>query len=93
MRPSLAIIDIAGRASAVQQGFRAGLLDELMLDIVPVVLGTGESLVEDVDDSVLTPVEVIDSPHATHVCATAWAGLLQLGRTYHRVAGPARLAP
>jgi dihydrofolate reductase len=60
-------IDIAGGASAVQQGFRAGLLDELMLDIVPVVLGAGERLVEDVGDPVLTPVEVIDSPHATHV--------------------------
>jgi hypothetical protein len=32
-----------------------------------VVLGAGERLVEDVGDPVLTPVEVIDSPHATHV--------------------------
>jgi dihydrofolate reductase len=60
-------IDIAGGASAVQQGFRAGLLDELMLDIVPVVLGAGERLLEGVGDPVLTLVEVLDSPHATHV--------------------------
>ena len=40
---------------------------ELMLDIVPVLLGAGERLFGGVKDPGLHPVEVIHSPHATHV--------------------------
>jgi dihydrofolate reductase len=60
-------VDIAGGASAVRQALAAGVLDELMLDIVPVLLGAGERLFDDVGDPVLEPVEVIHSPLATHV--------------------------
>ena len=41
-------IAIAGGAHTVQQYLRAGLLDELYLHIVPVLLGSGERLLEDV---------------------------------------------
>jgi dihydrofolate reductase len=58
---------IAGGASAVQQYLAAGLLDELYLHIVPIVLGAGERLLEDVGDPVLEPVEVVASPAVTHV--------------------------
>jgi dihydrofolate reductase len=60
-------VAIAGGASAVRQYLAAGLLDELYLHIVPVVLGDGERLLEDVGDPVLEPLEVIASPAVTHI--------------------------
>lgn len=58
---------IAGGASTVRQAFAAGAIDELMLDVVPVLLGDGERLFDDVADPGLEPVEVVHSPHAAHV--------------------------
>lgn len=58
---------IAGGASAVQQYLAAGLLDELYLHIVPVVLGSGERLLENVGDPRLEPVKVVATPAVTHV--------------------------
>jgi dihydrofolate reductase len=58
---------IAGGAHAVQQYLAAGLLDELYLHIVPIVLGGGERLLENVGDPTLKPVQVIASPNVTHV--------------------------
>jgi len=60
-------ISIAGGASAVQQYLAAGLLDELYLHIVPIVMGAGERLLENVGDPKLEPVKVVASPAATHV--------------------------
>jgi dihydrofolate reductase len=60
-------VDIAGGASTVRQAFAAGVIDELMLDIIPVLLGTGERLFDRVRDPGIEQVGVIDSPHATHV--------------------------
>ena len=60
-------VAIAGGASTVRQYLAAGLLDELYLHIVPVVLGAGERLLENVGDPKLEPVEVVASPAVTHV--------------------------
>ena len=60
-------VQVAGGASTVGQCLRAGLLDELFLHIVPIVLGAGERLLEDVGDPVLQPVEVNASPAVTHI--------------------------
>ena len=60
-------VAIAGGASTVQQYLAAGLLDELYLHIVPIILGAGERLLEDVGDPILEPVKVIASPTVTHV--------------------------
>jgi dihydrofolate reductase len=60
-------VSIAGGARTVQQYLRAGLLDELFLHVVPIVLGSGERLLEDVGDPLLTPTEVIASPAVTHI--------------------------
>jgi dihydrofolate reductase len=60
-------VSIAGGASAVRQFLAAGLLDELYLHVVPVLLGAGERLLEDVGDPTLEPVEVVASPAVTHV--------------------------
>jgi dihydrofolate reductase len=42
-------------------------LDELYLHIVPVILGAGERLLEDIGDPTLQPVSVTASPTVTHV--------------------------
>jgi len=60
-------VAIAGGASTVRQAFAAGVIDELMLDIAPVLLGTGERLFDGVRDPGLQLAEVIHSPRATHV--------------------------
>lgn len=60
-------VDIAGGAATVRQAFAAGAIDELVLDLVPVMLGAGERLFDAVEDPGLQPVEVIHSPHATHI--------------------------
>jgi dihydrofolate reductase len=60
-------VDIAGGASTVRQALAAGVVDELLLDIVPVLLGSGERIFDGVTDVRLEPVEVLHSPNATHV--------------------------
>jgi len=60
-------VSIAGGASTIRQYLAAGSLDELYLHIVPVLLGAGERLLEDVGDPVLEPVKVVASPTVTHI--------------------------
>ena len=60
-------VDIAGGASTVRQAFAAKAIDELVLDVVPVVLGEGERLFDGVEALELEPVEVLHSPAATHI--------------------------
>src|SRR5436305_14313317 len=43
-------VDIAGGASTVRQALSAGAIDELVLDVVPVLLGAGERLFDEVED-------------------------------------------
>jgi dihydrofolate reductase len=61
------VVSIAGGASTVRQYIAAGSLDELYLHIVPILLGSGERLLEDVGDPVLEPVKVVSSPAVTHI--------------------------
>jgi dihydrofolate reductase len=58
---------IAGGGNAIQQYLKAGLLEELYLHVVPITLGGGARLLEDVGTLTLEPVEVVASPAATHV--------------------------
>jgi dihydrofolate reductase len=60
-------VDIPGGASAVRQAFAAGVIDELVLDFAPVLLGSGERLFDGVADPGLEPIEVFHSRLATHV--------------------------
>jgi dihydrofolate reductase len=60
-------VAIAGGASTVRQYLSGGMLDELYLHVVPVVLGAGERLLENVGDPVLQPVKVVASPEVTHI--------------------------
>lgn len=61
-------VDIAGGASTVRQALTAGVIDELTLDIAPVILGSGERLFDGVESFGFEPVEVLHLPPATHVC-------------------------
>jgi dihydrofolate reductase len=60
-------ISIAGGASTIRQALTAGVIDELVLDIAPVVLGGGESPFDGVANLELKPIEVLHSPRASHV--------------------------
>jgi dihydrofolate reductase len=60
-------VQIAGGASTVRQALAAGALDELMLDVAPILLGSGERLLDGVTDVQFDPVDVIHSPLATHI--------------------------
>jgi dihydrofolate reductase len=61
-------VAIAGGASTVNQYLAAGLVDQLHLHIAPVVLGGGgERLFDGVPRTELEPVQVVASPHVTHV--------------------------
>ena len=60
-------IDIAGGASTVRQALAAGVIDELTLDVAPVLLGSGERLFDGVETLGFEPVEVLHSPLATHI--------------------------
>jgi dihydrofolate reductase len=60
-------VSIAGGASAIQQTLAAGQLDEIQLHIVPVLLGSGERLLENVGDPTLELIETIPSETVTHV--------------------------
>src|SRR4029077_3843026 len=60
-------IDIAGGASAVRQALQARCVNELVLDIVPVLLRDGERIFDDVPEFDAEAVEAATSPLATHV--------------------------
>jgi dihydrofolate reductase len=60
-------VGIAGGASTIRQALLAGALEEIVLDIAPVLLGAGERIFDGIADPGLTPIEVLHSPHATHV--------------------------
>jgi dihydrofolate reductase len=60
-------VSVAGGAATVRQVLAAGQLDELYLHIVPVLLGGGERLLDDVGDPRLEIVKTVGSPTVTHV--------------------------
>lgn len=60
-------VDVAGGVSTVRQALQADAIDELMLDVVPVLLGAGVRLFDGVAVPGLRPIEVIKTPKATHI--------------------------
>jgi dihydrofolate reductase len=58
---------VAGGASAIRQYLGAGLVDELHLHLVPVVLGAGERLFEEVGDLNLEQLRAVEAPGVTHL--------------------------
>ncbi|MGH3111519.1 MAG: dihydrofolate reductase family protein [Gaiellaceae bacterium] len=59
---------VAGGASVAQQAVRAGLLDEMQLNLVPLLLGGGTRLLDNLASDVeLERMFVLDSPSVTHI--------------------------
>jgi dihydrofolate reductase len=56
-------------ASIVQQAIRAGLLDELIISLVPIVLGRGIRLLDNLAPGALklNLERVVDAPGVTHL--------------------------
>jgi dihydrofolate reductase len=62
-------VSLAGGARVVQQYLVAGLLDELDLSVVPILLGEGELLFENLgtEPPEIELVDVVDAPGVTHL--------------------------
>jgi dihydrofolate reductase len=58
---------LGGGASVVQQFLAAGLVDEFWLHLVPVLLGAGARLLENVGDLEVEQVRAIEAPGVTHI--------------------------
>jgi dihydrofolate reductase len=62
-------VSLAGGAKAAQQYLVAGLVDEMEINLVPVLLGTGERLFDGVGDDLhgLELVRTVAAPNVTHL--------------------------
>ena len=62
-------ISLGGGASTVQQAIAAGLLDELQINLVPILLGGGERLLDGLADAPVgfERTRVIEAPGVTHL--------------------------
>ncbi len=60
-------VSVAGGAQAIQQVMEAGLLDEIQIHLVPILLGGGVRLFENMRPRELERARVIDSPGVTHM--------------------------
>jgi dihydrofolate reductase len=58
---------LAGGANVVQQYLAAGLIDEFELHVVPILLGDGERLLENIGDLKLEQERAIEAPGVTHL--------------------------
>ena len=61
-------VALAGGANAARQYLNAGLVDEMVLHLVPTLLGSGERLFDGVTDLAgLRPVQTVAAPDVTHL--------------------------
>jgi dihydrofolate reductase len=60
-------VSVGGGAQTVQQCLRGGLLDELLLNQVPLLLGAGTRLLEDVGGVELEQTRVVEAPGVAHL--------------------------
>jgi dihydrofolate reductase len=62
-------VSLGGGARAVQQYLAAGLLDEILTSVVPVLLGSGARLFDDLGAARprLEQVEAVEAPGVTHI--------------------------
>ena len=60
-------VSLGGGASVAQQYLAAGLLDELVVSVVPNLLGGGARLFEHLGDAKLEQVEAVGAPGVTHI--------------------------
>jgi dihydrofolate reductase len=58
---------LGGGASVIQQYLGADLVDEFWLHVVPILLGDGERLLDNVGDLEVEQVRAIEAPGVTHI--------------------------
>jgi dihydrofolate reductase len=56
-----------GGASTAQQVMKAGLLDEVQINLVPILLGDGRRLFDKQGEFELETIRVIEAPGVTHL--------------------------
>jgi dihydrofolate reductase len=62
-------VSLGGGASAVQQYLAAGLLDEMVISVVPVLLGGGAQLFDNLGEAKprLEQIQAVEAPGVTHI--------------------------
>jgi len=60
-------VALGGGANVAQQYLAAGLLDELQLNVVPILLGDGTRLFENTGGIELEPTRVVEGPDVIHL--------------------------
>jgi dihydrofolate reductase len=61
-------VSLGGGAQVVQQYLAAGLLDEMVVSVVPVLLGGGARLFDNLDPMpTLRQIEAVEAPGVTHI--------------------------
>jgi dihydrofolate reductase len=60
-------VQLHGGASVAQQFLAASLIDEFELHVVPLLLGGGERLLDNVGDLQLEQVRAVEAPGVTHI--------------------------
>ena len=62
-------VSLGGGATAVQQYLAAGLVDEILISLVPVFLGGGTRLFDNLGEArpMLEQVQVVEAPGVTHI--------------------------
>src|SRR5919109_63469 len=60
-------VSLGGGASVAQQYLAASLLDEIVVSVVPILLGGGARLFDNVGDAKLEQVESVEAPGVTHI--------------------------
>jgi dihydrofolate reductase len=60
-------VSLGGGASIVRQYLKAGLIDDLQINLVPVLLGGGERLFDNIDGVRLEQVRAVEAPGVTHL--------------------------
>jgi dihydrofolate reductase len=60
-------VSIGGGADVIRQYIGAGLVDEFELSVVPLLLGAGERLLDDLGGTAVEQVRVIEAPGVAHL--------------------------
>jgi dihydrofolate reductase len=58
---------LGGGAAIINQYLAAGLVDELEISVAPVILGSGERLLDGVGDLKLEQIRAVEAPGVTHL--------------------------
>ncbi len=60
---------MGGGANVAQQYLAAGLIEEMQINLVPILLGSGARLLDNLDGAEvkLEPIRVVEAPGVTHL--------------------------